>query len=148
MATTAAQPDPGEGGFEPEEPTYRLRFEDPDMAGLVVMIGQPSIGQMLAMSGMEIGDSKNMDPEKIRAVFSTFADLLDSWNVTRKGVPVPATLEGVLSQSPGFITRIIAALDKTIAPDPTSSPASASGGTSSPEISIPMTPVQPSPPGS
>jgi len=132
-------------GFEAPETLFRLKFEDPDMAGLEVMVREPSIDDLLTMTGIEAPDAKTMDPAKIRAMFSAFADLLDSWNLTRKGEPVPATYEGVISQSPGFIMKIISALDKTIArPDPTSSPASSAGETSGLESSIPMTPLPPS----
>lgn len=147
MAATSAPPDPSEG-FEAPETLYRLTFEDPAMAGLVVTIREPSIDDLLAMTGMEVPDAKKMDPAKIRAMFKSFADLLDSWNITRKGVPVPATLEGVTSQSPAFIMKIMAAMDQITRPDPTSPPASPTGGSDGLETSIPMTPLPTSPPDS
>jgi hypothetical protein len=132
-------------GFEAPETLFKLIFEDPDMAGLEVTVHEPTIDDLLAISGMDAAGAKTMDPAKVRGMFSAFAGLLDSWNLTRKGEPVPATLEGVLSQSPGFIMKIVAALDKTIArPDPTSQPASSTGETSGLENSIPMTPLPPS----
>ena len=134
-------------GFEAPETLFKLIFEDPDMAGLEVTVREPSIDDLLSISGMD-GDAKKMTPEQLRGMFKAFADLLDSWNLERKGVPVPATYEGVVAQSPAFIMKIIAALDQTVArADPTSRPASPTGGTSSLESSIPMTPSQPSPPG-
>jgi hypothetical protein len=115
------------------------------MAGLEVMVREPSINDMLAVSGVDAAGVKKMDAAAVRAMFSAFAGLLDSWNLTRKGEPVPATLEGILAQSPGFVMKIMAALDKTIiAPDPTSQPASSTGETSGLENSIPMTPLPPS----
>jgi hypothetical protein len=131
-------------GFEAPETLFRLIFEDPDMAGLEVMVHEPTIDDMLTLGGIDAAGAKSMDPAAVRAMFKAFAGLLDSWNLTRKGVPVPATLEGVLSQSPGFITKIMAALDKTIArPDPTSPAGSSTGETSGLESSIPMTPLPP-----
>ena len=130
-------------GFEAPETLFKLIFEDPGMAGLEVTVREPSIDDLLAMSAA--GDTKTMDPDLLRVMFKAFADLLDSWNLERKGKPVPATYEGVIAQSPAFIMKIVAALDQTVArPDPTSPPASPTGGTGSLESSIPMTPSQPS----
>ena len=132
-------------GFEAPETLFKLIFEDPDMAGLVVMVREPSIDDLLTMSGMDADEAKNMDTAKVRAIFKAFADLLDSWNLTRKGKPVPATFEGVISQSPAFIGKIIAAMDKTIArTDPTPAAGSSTGETSGLAASIPMTPLPPS----
>ena len=123
-------------GFEAPETLYKLTWEDPAMTGLEVTAREPTIDQLLQMTG--IGDVK--DPDQIRTVFRLFAGLLDSWNVERKGKPVPATYEGVVSQSPAFIMKIIKALGDAVAkPDPTSPPASGSGGTDPVEGSIPMT---------
>ena len=129
-------------GFEPPETLYKLTWEDPAMAGLEVTVREPSIGQMLAMSEMPGPGAKTMDPEKIRGMFRVFAELLDGWNVERKGKPVPATYEGVISQSSAFIMKIIEALGREFAkPDPTSPAGSSGGGTSQP--SIPMLPASP-----
>jgi hypothetical protein len=128
-------------GYEPQETLYKLTWEDPAMAGLEVTVREPSIDQLLLMDGMG-GAGKDMDADKVRGAFRVFAGLLDSWNVERKGEPVPATYEGVISQSPGFVMKIIAAMGKEFAkPDPTLQPGSNGGGPSQP--SIPMLPVSP-----
>jgi hypothetical protein len=127
-------------GFEAPQTLYKLIFEDPGMAGLEVTVREPSIDDLLAMSGAA-ADAKTMTAAQVRGMFEAFAALLDSWNLERKGVPVPATYEGVVAQNAGFVMKIIAALDQTIArPDPTSPPASGSGGTGGLETSIPVTP--------
>jgi hypothetical protein len=129
-------------GFEAPETLYHLVFEDPGMAGLEVTAREPTIDQMLQITG--VGDVK--DPDQIRTMFRLFASLLDEWNVERKGVPVPATYEGVVSQSPAFVMKIMKALGDAVAkPDPTLPAGSSTGGTGSLESSIPMTPSQPSP---
>ena len=65
--------------------------------------------------------AKKMDPAKIRAMFKAFADLLDSWNSPRKACRSRRRLKASRRQSPAFIMKIIAALDKTVArTDPTS----------------------------
>ena len=38
-----------------------------------------------------------------------FASVLESWNVTRKGAPVPATKDGLLSQKPQFVIAVVTA---------------------------------------
>lgn len=132
-------------GFEPQETLYRLTWEDPAMAGLEVTVREPSIDQLLSMDAMgDMGGDggKGMDTEKVRGAFQIFAGLLESWNVERRGEPVPATYEGVISQSTGFIMKIISAMGREFAkPDPTLPPGSSGGGTSQP--SIPMLPVSP-----
>jgi hypothetical protein len=129
-------------GFEPPETLYKLTWEDPAMAGLEVTVREPSIDQLLSMDAVGDGGGKDMDTDKIRAAFRIFADLLESWNVQRKGEPVPATYEGVISQNPRFVMKIISAMGSEFAkPDPTL-PTGSSGGGSAPP-SIPMLPVSP-----
>ena len=127
-------------GFEAPETLYKLTWEDPAMAGLEVTVREPSIDQLLSMDAMGADSGKGMDAEKVRGAFRVFASLLESWNVERKGEPVPATYEGVVSQSTGFIMKIISAMGREFAkPDPTLLPGSNGGGTSQP--SIPMQPA-------
>lgn len=129
-------------GFEPQETLYKLTWEDPAMAGLEVTVREPSIDQLLSMDSVGADGGKGMDADKIRGAFRVFSDLLESWNVERKGEPVPATYEGVISQNAGFISKIISAMGREFAkPDPTSVPGSSGGGTSQP--SIPMLPASP-----
>ncbi len=148
MATATAPPDPDDG-FEAPDTLYALTWaDDPSMAGLKVTVKEPSIDALMSMSGMA-ADPKAMAAEQIGAIFKVFAGLLDSWNVRRKGVPVPATYEGVISCGPAFITKIITAMNKEFTKaDPTSPAGSSTGETSGLETSIPMTPLPPSPPGS
>ncbi len=124
-------------GFELEdhEKKYRLTFED--APGLEVMAREPTMEQLFEMQGMGDVDAKTLDEAKMKALFGMFAGLLESWNVTRKGEPVPATYEGIVTTSPGFIFKIVNALGKAVGePDPTSPPASRNGEL---EESIPMT---------
>jgi len=146
MVATTAPDDPG---FEAPDTLYALTWaDDPAMAGLKVTVKEPSIDGIMSMSGMD-ADPKAMSADKLGAIFKVFAGLLDSWNVKRKGVPVPATYEGVISCSPAFITKIITAMNKEFTkPDPTSPAGSSTGETSGLENSIPMTPLPPSQPDS
>jgi len=132
-------------GFVPDETLYKLTWEDPAMAGLEVTVREPSIDQLMAMAEMGSPDARTADPAQVRAVFKVFAGLLDSWNVeTRDGTPVPVTYEGVISQSPAFVTKIITAMNKEFTrADPTSPSGSRSGATMPGplEASIPMEPM-------
>lgn len=136
-------------GFEAPETLYKLTWEDPAMAGLEVTVREPSIDGMMSMTALDIPDAKKATVAQLRPVFETFATLLDSWNVERKGVPVPATYEGVVSLAPAFAMKIIEAVGREFTrADPTSSSASPTGGSSGLESSIPMTPLPPNPEGS
>ena len=136
-------------GFEAPETLYKLTWEDPAMAGLEVTVREPSIDGMMSMTALDIPDAKKATVAQLRSVFETFATLLDSWNVERKGVPVPATYEGIVSLAPAFAMEIIEAVGRGFTrADPTSSSASPPGGSSGLENSIPMTPLPPNPEGS
>ncbi len=112
--------------LEDEEKRYKLRFED--MPGLEVLAREPTMEQLFDMNSMGEVTAKTLDAEKMRAVFRVFAGLLVEWNVTRKGEPVPATYEGIMTASPTFIFKIVSALAKAVGePDPTSPTASANG---------------------
>ena len=54
-------------GFEAPETLYKLTWEDPAMTGLEVTVREPSIDDLLAMTGIEASDAKNMGPAEIRA---------------------------------------------------------------------------------
>ena len=108
-------------GYKPKIKGRKLTFsDDDDLAGLEVIVRNPSIGQLMELDGIgDIGDK----PSKadLEAIFRAFASLLKSWNVEAEdGTPVPCTYEGVLSQDPDFMFSIIGALKTEVtAPDPT-----------------------------
>jgi hypothetical protein len=143
------------GGFEPEATQYRLRFEDPKFAGLDVLIESLDVGDFLAMQQLlatAAGDKANMtDAEAAQAAGSTtkllegFAANLIEWNVTKKGVPVPVTLDGIRTQKFDFVLKIITAWMEAIADvAPPLSPSSSGSKPSEPELSLPMAALSPS----
>lgn len=118
-------------GFELDdnEKLYKLIFED--TPGLVVYAREPSLDQMMHMNELGDIDAKKLDMAAMRSMFRTFAGLLDSWNVTRKGEPVPADYDGIATMSAGLVMKILNALAKAVMePDPTLPGGSPSGGTS------------------
>jgi hypothetical protein len=133
-------------GFEAEDTltTYRLKFEE--YPGLEVTAREPSVGQMMELNGTSGQDPQAAGPEKVEKAFQLFSSLLESWNITRKGKPVPATYEGVMSLGGAFVMKLVKALGDSVgAPDPTSPPASGSGPPAPDplEASIPVTPASP-----
>ncbi len=93
-------------GFVRATPTYRLVFEDPSLAGLVVRVRSVSTGQLMdvvnaytrllpALTGGGTSLSAD-DAAGLELLFTSFADALKEWNVEDEdGRAVPADLSGV-----------------------------------------------------
>jgi hypothetical protein len=138
------------GGFEPKRKTYRLKFEDPDLAGVEVVMASLTIEAMVGMAAAADavrGDAP--DAAMIGDLFGRFAAALKEWNVTSDGQPVPATRDGVMSQDLDFVMAVFEAYFEAVTgvnpPSPAGSPP---GGTSGPVPSLPMEPRSPAPPSS
>ncbi len=108
-----------DGGFVLSR-ILRLRFEDDDLAGLVVRARALSVAQLLEVTGLadaasEAGAAaeagRGISPEQrsqIDRLFALFAARLVSWNVTDDdGRPVPATHDGVMGQDFDQVLRIV-----------------------------------------
>lgn len=106
-------------GFEPKQKVYKLRFEDPDLQGLVVKVESAPVGaimcatELAGLQDLDFSDRMSLSAEelttlgKLIELFEMFADALIEWNLTKKGEPVPATLEGIKRQDTGLIMYII-----------------------------------------
>jgi hypothetical protein len=91
--------------FVPQATTYTLNFQGTDMDGLVVVMKQPSIGEIMGVKRAH-DDGDNADDRALE----TFVRNLVSWNLARPdGSDVPATKEGLLEQSVGFMSTVITA---------------------------------------
>ncbi|MCM8555340.1 hypothetical protein [Streptomyces sp. STCH 565 A] len=124
-------------GYRPKRKIFKLDFTGTDWEGLEVSVRGMTFGEELDL------DSKDFTVEVIA---ETLSMLLVSWNVEDdQGAPVPATIDGLRTQDTRMVTAILTALRQAnsgvAAPLPTGSP---SGGPS-PEASIPMAPLSPSP---
>lgn len=118
-------------GYEFDETVYRLTFEK--RPGLKVAIFEPVTDDLLTLQELQDGDGSGEDGRKM---FRILAGYLESWNVERKGEPVPATYEGLLSLPLSFQKELIDAwLNAVTGVEPPLSSASGSGG-SSPEASL------------
>ena len=163
-------------GFEPQETQFRLTFEEPDLQGLEVLMGSLSVGEYTEMQRMSLpkamGDVENLDRDKLlelvvqraeetfqanERLLGLFASRLISWNITKGGVPVEATLAGIQSQDSRLISRLVGAWQRALiqGPPPLKEPSPAGGnGHPSQETmdaltaSSRVTPADPASPGS
>jgi hypothetical protein len=117
-------------GYEPPSTGLKLDFSETQYAGLEVTMGPLSLGQLLEIEELS-------EKEGTRGLVTLFVDVLESWNVTRQGDPVPADLAGVLSQDPDFVLAIINAWQRNVASAPPPLPdGSDSGGNSGEESTL------------
>lgn len=133
-------------GFEFEDTEYELKFEDPKLDGLIVRMRSLTIGELLDLQ-MLFDEATNgeLPVSSVDKLLAKMAASLVSWNVTRHGKAVPATLAGIRAQNLGAILRIIQAWMGVIAdvPPPLSSSSNGTGQLDL-ERSMPMAPLSPS----
>ena len=134
-------------GYRPQRKVYRLRFADPDMAGLIVQARSAPIGQFLGLAGLADLQRDQVsagDMARVDELLTGFADCLVEWNLEdEQGAAVPATLEGVRAQETDFILRVVFAWIEAVASVPGPLGAGSSDGGRSVEQSIPMEPLSP-----
>jgi len=132
-------------GYRPNRKVFTLQFEKPEMEGLEVRATSVSTGAFLEIVTM--ADTARADVSQMRTLFEEFANQsLRSWNVENDdGTPVPATLEGMLSQEFDFVFDIISSwMDvMTSVSPPLEMPSS--DGNQSPVVSLPMEPLSGNP---
>ncbi len=105
-------------GFKPQRRRYRLTFEDPELAGLEVVARSATVGayQEIATLADVASPPTAEDVQKINHLYKAFADVLISWNIEDEAdQPVPATLEGLLTQDMVLILQIIRAWMEAVA---------------------------------
>ena len=142
-------------GYRREPTTVKLRFEDPEMAGLVVRMRSLSIGAYLELAELAGGvegtpASVGEQLQMVHKLFAAFASSLLEWNLEEDGptgtYPVPPTLEGVKSQDLPFVLLILQEWMGAMAGPDRPLPAGSPSGGPSPELSIPMEPLSASRP--
>ncbi len=124
---------PGDQLYVPEPTTFRLQFEDPRMAGpppLEIVVRSMSLGEWMELTS---------DAAWVEA----FASHLVSWNLGRpaskgKQVKVPATREGLFTQEPWWVVKVVKTWKNAVrgTPDPLGQPSS--NGDRELEASLPM----------
>ncbi len=118
-------------GFEPPSSGQKLDFSDTAYAGLEVTMDAISLGDLLDIQ--DLADTAT--GAAAREMVARFAKALESWNVTRKGEPVPPTLEGALSLDAVFVGEIVRAWTRGVAEAPPPLPGGSPSGGSSAEAS-------------
>lgn len=139
------KPQPAAKGYKPQRRLYKLDFSETEHAGLEVTARGTSMAGLLQLMELadeaeELGelDEKADKAEiagKMREMFAPFARVIVSWNLLDDDdEPVPASLDGLLSQDPEFIGFVLSSYVQAISEAPPPLPAgSPSGGTSQEE---------------
>lgn len=88
--------------------------EDSKYAGLEVTVDEAPVGLLLdIMENYSRLAGAEIDMKTASAVFPVllggFAKVLEDWNLTRKGEPVPPTLEGLRSLGQSLVLEVIGA---------------------------------------
>jgi hypothetical protein len=117
------------GGFEAPETLIGLDFSETPYAGLEVTVAAGSMGEFLDLEDLAAAGEN-------RQMFRRFAALLRSWNLTRGGVPVPATYEGMLTLEPAFTEMIITVWQRNVTSAPPPLQNGSPSGASSPEAQL------------
>jgi hypothetical protein len=94
-------------GYRPKRDPYKLNFSATEHEGLEVTVRRMPVSVLLDVAA-GMGAPNNADA--LRHLYATLAFALESWNVEDdEGQPVPADLDGVVSQDPEFMSVIIQA---------------------------------------
>lgn len=131
-------------GFKPKRTLYKLDFTGTDLEGLEITARRTSVDGLLELAGISerVDELKQLDEnadvaeavEKARQLFAPLAKVIVSWNVVDDDdEPVPANLDGLLSQETDFISSLLDAYVTSMASAPPPLPAGSPSGTTSPE---------------
>lgn len=127
-------------GYRRERRLFNLKFEDPEYAGLEVLIRTLPVGEFLGLARLQASlDTENPDISAVEKLFKVFLDKLIRWNVEDpdSGEPVPTTMAGLQTLELDFVLVIIGAWVNGMAGvSPSLGKDSPSGGTF-PEVDVP-----------
>lgn len=127
--------------------TYKLSFQpDTPLDGLTVVVRGVSLGKALELQREAARRAKGGGEEDaaIERMARLLAEHLIEWDAEDEdGVPIPPTLDGLLSQDAEFVSMIgdawqNAVMASTSVPDADPLPGNSTDGLSSVEESIPM----------
>ncbi|MFD5564531.1 hypothetical protein [Kitasatospora griseola] len=128
-------------GYKPKKKGYRLRFEDPDMDGLVVDVRGLKTGPYLefqaARATREAGGTAAQGATEL--MLQMFADAIIEWNLDGDDdQPLPPTMDGLKTLDLDFTMDIINAWMDAINGVSAPLPQTSTDGSTSVEASIPM----------
>jgi hypothetical protein len=135
-------------GFKPKRTLYRLDFTGTDLEGLEVTARGSSMAELLeVLEGADgIESLKELDEKQdagkvaaaMREMVAPFARKLHGWNLLDDDdQPVPASLDGLLTQELDFVVAVITAYGQAMTAAPPPLPASSASGGISAEAGIP-----------
>jgi hypothetical protein len=154
-------------GFTPKRRVYVLDFTgDDELDGLEVRARGTTLGSVLGLGTMaeqlrdaptSQADVEALDPAAqvaalpaalaaLEGVFEPFLGALVSWNLCDEdGAPVPATRDGLLTQEPAHVMRIVRAWQRAVSDVGAGLGKDSTGGPPSDLPSLTMEPLSPSP---
>ena len=124
-------------GYEVEEKAFKLKFED--RPGMEVIAGSLELGEFLEVTKLAGVDASEAT-QHAEQLFTFFADALISWNLTKKGEPVPTTLAGIKTLYFDFALEIVLAWIKAMGEVDNPLPKGLNGGGTALESTMPMNP--------
>ena len=127
-------------GYRPKPRQYPLKFSDAEFAGLEVIMGSMTVGEWERLMAVADGAAAENDWR-----LELFAGRVISWNLTEgdDDQPVPVTLAALKALPRPFMAALFTAWQMAIlGVDPTSGPASSSGGSDG-ETAPPGMPQEP-----
>ncbi|WP_370665402.1 hypothetical protein [Streptomyces sp. IBSBF 2507] len=123
-------------GYRPKRRILALDFTGTEHDGLEASVRGLTVGEELELNEME------WTPQNI---VKALVQRLVSWNVEDENGPVPTTFEGVCTQDGDMVLAILNALRQANSGVSDPLPSGSPSGGPSPEASIPMAPLSPSP---
>lgn len=101
-----------EPGYKRQRKIFKLRFEDPDMDGLIVRCRSTSVREFLdiqTMAEAAKGDNSD-DMVTMKMLLATFATVILDWNMQEEdGTPIDPSSETLLDEDFGFVMTMITA---------------------------------------
>lgn len=127
--------------------TYKLAFQpDTPLDGLTVVVRGVTLGRALELQREAVERAKGgaEGEQAVERLVKILAEHLVEWDAENEdGVPIPPTLDGLLSQDADFAMTIVDAWQSAVSastsvPDADPLPGNSTDGLSSVEESIPM----------
>lgn len=126
-------------GYRPQKTVYKLRFDDPEMNGLVVRAYGLSVGELIEVGRMKAEAEGDDGAESLEKVLLVFASKLVSWNLEAEdGTTLGANYETLAAQEPGFTLTLLDAWMTAVAGVSLPLGQSLPGGSPSALASLPM----------
>jgi hypothetical protein len=142
-------PQPAVNGFKPKRTLYKLDFSDTELAGLEITARGASMGELIeVLEGADrIGELQELDgaqdaakiADQLRELVAPFARKLTGWNLLDDDDnPVPASVDGLLTQELDFVVAVITAYGQAMTQAPPPLRAGSASGATSPEVPAAM----------